>query len=217
MTTHTYPPTPTSTTPAPGEGSGPSPVVSPGALPPFVLGALCALADKLEEQEEDRRIADFPTRHKQRQANMAEAFEEVQSMLTDALADAMVEAFGVPFPESSAKSDAWARRKGLLPIPDEPLSGDGVYILASPTSIAGRLAWLGQQIRDATKLVAMELSDPLGADLPATAARLKGKLHMALDQVNLARLVWREQLAAERELESAVENIDRALGMEAPE
>jgi len=94
---------------------------------------------------------------------------------------------------------------------------DGVYILASPTSIAGRLAWLGQQIRDATKLVAMELSDPLGADLPATAARLKGKLHMALDQVNLARLVWREQLAAERELAVAKQKFNQLLSGSLPQ
>ena len=88
---------------------------------------------------------------------------------------------------------------------------------APPASIAGRLAWLGEQIRDATKLVAMELSDPLGADLPATAARLKGKLHMALDQVNLARLVWREQLAAERELAVAMQKFNQFLSGSLPQ
>lgn len=75
-----------------------------------------------------------------------------------------------------------------------------VYILAPPTSIAGRLEWLGRQIGDAADLVAMDLSDPLAPQRPETAKRLRRLLQASERSVHLARIDWREQLAAEKDL-----------------
>ena len=98
MTDTSTHPTPTSTTPAPGEGFSP-PVVSPG-VPPSLRRALldmaCRLADETETNTADALVS---------------AFESFQPVLTDAFAEMLESAFGVAFPKSTPKAQAWIEEK----------------------------------------------------------------------------------------------------------
>ena len=103
MTTHAHAPTTnsssTTSTDAPGEGSHPSPAVSPG-VPPSLRRALldmaCRLADETETNTADALVS---------------AFESFQPVLTDAFAEMLESAFGVAFPKSTPKAQAWIEEK----------------------------------------------------------------------------------------------------------
>ena len=76
-------------------------------------------------------MATGPDSRQQRQRAMVDTADSLIVLFDDLVGEEFPQAFGVPFPESSAKAKEWARKKGLLLIPNEPLGGDdGIENLA---------------------------------------------------------------------------------------